>query len=476
MTIDVARNFDRPFDTFPFPETLTSVTLRLHSASTASFNFSKILRQCPLLETLSIEMLMGDWNWNRFTWGEPMKLHKNLALRSLTLSHTTLCQISLGHILHFSPKLKVLKLIGMIASDLNLTLLLQHIRKLPLDLKTLHFSVYDRPLPQELQQQVFELCPISSACDLWASDMTPLLMKELETHIPCLTTLELHWQRKGSFTTFERFPIDIIKASRLLFEYLCNSPSVANLRVLKTGVLHYNMDVSGRQQFSEPDSVAPWTSPGVWRCRNLRILHINLRDPTSSMKRRAHSRIVFGYITRVAPQLEELEIFYPYTSVNKAPYRIYAPNLCMQLEGGFCLLGRLRYLQRLRVYSAGGSIVGLCQEMDLNWIVPSGRDDKFKEMRRQEVASWQSLRLGEDLLLQDEGDVSGDGTSLDAELWGPFRNLGLLKDVEETVNEIDTGSLVPFPCLADLSFQNPLPQRPEKVLDNLFPKPSFGFW
>jgi len=136
------------------------------------------------------------------------------------------------------------------------------------------------------------------------------------------------------------------------------------------------------------------------------------------------------------------------------------------------------------VYAAGQrGNTEICHEMDLNWIVPSGRSDKFKELRQQEIASWQSLRLVEDQCeklqqqeLQDDRDGSADnGGSLDAEVRGQFRNLGLLMDVEETINEIDGGSLVPFPSLAGLSFSFGFLQWPEKELNRLFPKPKSGF-
>ncbi|KAG0292010.1 hypothetical protein BGZ96_004635 [Linnemannia gamsii] len=412
MTINVRHYIDRSLDTFPFPKTLTSIALYLQSkSSSADFNISRIVCNCPLLEELSVETLLQERI--TLTWDEPMTLHEDLALRSLTLNHISMSHAGLEHILSLTPKLK-----------------------------------------------------------------------ELEGRMPYLTTLELHWQRKGTLETSGSFTDTVLTACRLLFEYLCNSQYAVNLRVLKTGVFHHDMDLYGRGLPLDSSDItdnnsAPlqelWTPPGVWRCRNLRVLHINLQDPTSSMKRSAHSRIVFGYISRVAPQLEELEIVHPYIAVLKAPDHLYASKLCMQLEGGFCLLGRLRFLQRLTVYSPGGGILGLCKKKDLSWMVPSGQSDEFKEMRRQEIASWQSLRLVEDqcLLAQpQDGDISGDGASLDAEL---FRYLGLLRDVEEVINAIDAGSLVPFPSLVGVSFMTQALQGPQKKLERLFGKPKRGF-
>ncbi|OAQ36765.1 hypothetical protein K457DRAFT_26988 [Linnemannia elongata AG-77] len=324
MDIEIVQYISGSFDTFPFPETFTNVTLHIHSSRNASFNFNRILHRGPLLEMLSIETIRCDYNC--LTWeDEPMTPHRDLALRSLTLNQITLQHSMLAHILSSAPQLK--------------------------DTNTGSSTTSARDMSHHFRM------------DLIGIRLSSLLLKELEVHTPCLTTLELHWQRKGRVAAYEGCRNDIVTASRLLFEYLCNSPSAANLKSLKTGVLFQNMDVFGRGQpfdasFS-PALQTPSNSPGIWRC---------------------------------PPILEDLEIYFPCVIINKAPEHIYAARLCMQLEGGFCLLSRLRSLQRLRVYAAGRrGITGLCQEMDLNWIVPSGRSDKFKELRQKEIASWQSL-------------------------------------------------------------------------------------
>ncbi|KAG0064462.1 hypothetical protein BGZ90_002196 [Linnemannia elongata] len=155
MDIEIVQYISGSFDTFPFPETLANVTLYIHSSRNA------ILRRCPLLGMLSIETIRCDYNC--LSWeDEPMTPHRDLALRSLTLNQITLQHSMLTHILSSAPRLKVLKLIGMISSGIDLTLLCGYIKTLSLDLEMFHFSTYDRTLTQDLQQQALEICPITS--------------------------------------------------------------------------------------------------------------------------------------------------------------------------------------------------------------------------------------------------------------------------------------------------------------------------
>lgn len=67
---------------------------------------------------------------------------------------------------------------------------------------------------------------------------------------------------------------------------------------------------------------------------------------------------------------------------------------------------------------------------------------------------------------------------MDAKVRGQFRKLGLLMDVEETINEIDGGLMVPFPSLTELSLSYGFLQWPEKELSQLFlmPKSRFSLW
>ncbi|KAF9917871.1 hypothetical protein FBU30_000473, partial [Linnemannia zychae] len=181
-------------------------------------------------------------------------------------------------------------------------------------------------------------------------------------------------------------------------------------------------------------------------------------------------RILFGYIARVVPDLEELEICLPYLS--HIDYQ--DPKHYLRLGGGLCLLGRLKSLQRLRVFEVDGSISSISrrvQELDLNCMVPSGRCKKFKELRQAEIMSWKDRWAEEDRSSQVSRNISRyDDIHIDFEIRKQLGDLRLLEDVIETINEIDGGHLLPFPSLFGLSFYYPTLKWPEEMLEELFPK------
>ncbi|KAG9072883.1 hypothetical protein KI688_000664 [Linnemannia hyalina] len=484
MVIDIRSYPSGPFNAFPYPQTLTNIALHIRSSGSQHLNLSRILSQCSLLEVLIVEAQHTDRLY--LLWDEPTVPQGSLALRSLTLNHATIDHDRLEYLLTSSPHLKALKLISMASSRLHLPTLFHRIKTLPIDLETFHISIHELPWPRGVQQQVFELYPVTSEWNLWAAHMSPSLLKELEVHTPSLTTLELYWRRKGGRVNDEKSPDEIIMASRLLFKFLCESSHAVHLMTLKAGIFHQDMDLYRRGRYSNRNKQAVDVLPpalqgsptcsGIWRCRDLRVLHINLRDPIASLKRRQQSRIVYGYISKVVPHLEELEIFYPYYNTPEGSFVSGSQNnyrIPMVLEGGFCLLGRLRHLRRLSVISAEGKTTASCKKVDLNWMVPEGRGDDFKEKKQLEVESWQQQQLVEeeerfraqDQEQKDDAHVTGDnGDPLDNELRDQFRSLGLLREVAEMITKIDAGSLVPFPSLTGLSFEHPMLQAPEKVV------------
>ncbi|KAF9337311.1 hypothetical protein BGZ91_009533 [Linnemannia elongata] len=473
---------------FPFPETLTSLTVDIYSSETTPIDIDLILRDCPVLEHLSIAI--GLEHEREFpTWNhrpgqkqpQPQQYYPPLSLRDLTLRSVIIEPSQLERVLNSVPRLKALRLIGMPTTRDDLTQLLQHVRSLPIILETFHLSTHRWSLPEHLQKLTPDVAPVTSEWCLWAYDVSPSYLKALELHTPRLTTLELYWAKKGrpSGTLFQN-NLDLRSAPALLFKYLCTSSHAVHIRTLKIAVFHPDMDLFERGEYPDTndsiasiDAMVSPSSPGIWRCRNLQVLRLDLLDHESSPLRSfVHSRIVFGYISRVAPCLEELEIYLPFDSVSQGQHP--DPKICLQLEGGFCLLGRLRRLRSLRVGSLGGIITGSCKEMDLNWMTQAGQRGKFRELRRKEVERWRRRREKEDQQEKEKNrgqrvGVRGSNAS-EAEVWAQLHHLGLLKDVEEMVKEIDAGSYRPLPSLEGLAFDRYSLQWPEKVLRLLFPE------
>ncbi|KAK3819421.1 MAG: hypothetical protein JOS17DRAFT_820006 [Linnemannia elongata] len=480
---------------FPFPVSLTSLTIDIYSSDNTPIDIDRILRDCPILEHLSIAIGLENereaLSWNSrpgHKKQQPQQYQLPLSLQDLTLRSVIIEPQQLEHVLDSAPKLKALRLIGMLATRDNMAELLHHVRSLPIILETFHLSTHRWSLPEILQLLTPGVAPVTSEWCLWAYDVSPSYLKALELHTPRLTTLELYWSKKGRpCGTLFLNNLDLRSAPALLFKYLCTSSHAVHIKTLKIAVFHPDMDLFGRGEYPDTsdgiasiDTVVPPPSPGIWRCRNLEVLRLDLLDHRSSPLRSfVHSRIVFGYISRVAPCLEELEIFLPFDRSSQGPHP--DPKICLQLEGGLCLLGRLRQLRSLRVASLGGTITGSCKEMDLNWMTQAGQRDKFKELRRKEVESWRRRREKED---QQEKETNlgqrigarGSNSSA-AEIWAQLHHLGLLKDVEEMVKEIDVESYRPLPSLEGLAFDQYSLQWPEQVVGLLFPdtrKSLFG--
>ncbi|KAG0007926.1 hypothetical protein BGZ80_004067 [Entomortierella chlamydospora] len=106
---------------------------------------------------------------------------------------------------------------------------------------------------------------------------------------------------------------------------------------------------------SEPD----FTKRRIWACRGLRTLRLKFvsktkRDDACS----ADARMMFEYISKICPNLRELAI-----------YRL---KLNLELDSGFFLLSRLRFLQRLTVMTWTDMKL---KKKDLKWMAkhPDGK-------------------------------------------------------------------------------------------------------
>ncbi|KAF9323238.1 hypothetical protein BGZ91_003743, partial [Linnemannia elongata] len=138
--------------------------------------------------------------------------------------------------------------------------------------------------------------------------------------------------------------------SRVLHQYLCSSPLLVHL--VAPGVFYRSeyMELRGEigsdglyqpkhwdSTTSHPPAGVRRTEKRVWACRRLQTLHIFFGSTPQEEASAENSRTLFGYITRVCPDLQELVI--------------RKTALHVELEGGMCLLTRLHKLQRLTVAS-----------------------------------------------------------------------------------------------------------------------------
>ncbi|KAF9160965.1 hypothetical protein BGX20_002320 [Mortierella sp. AD010] len=90
----------------------------------------------------------------------------------------------------------------------------------------------------------------------------------------------------------------------------------------------------------------------IWSCRGLRTLHLTLRSRDLDTGNADGARIIFGYIAKVCPQLQDLFI--------------NCQQLDLSLGGGFCLLSKLHNLRTLRIFTYTGC---LTERWNVDWVI-----------------------------------------------------------------------------------------------------------
>lgn len=466
-----------PIDTYIPPiTTLASLVItHLSFGTIMGVSLSKILQNCPALEFIDID---GSYRL-QLTWA-PLVVGKDrpLNLRSFMLDSVTITPESLENLMLFTPRLKVLKLAAMSKQYANYdwSRFLGLLRSLPISLDSIHISAQDQLSSSQVLKEILDISPAVSKWSIWAFDMSASLLSELELCTDRLTTLEL-FSRPTTSSCYDCGKERLVNAPSILHHFLSTSDSLVHLRTLKTIASVGDMDIHNRGVSNEIYRPLPLLP--VWRCRGLQTLELEIHGHGESrLEHPIHSRILFGYISRAFPLLEDLRIRAPMTCFSRKWG--YSPWICRELEGGLCLLGRLKHLQRLQIVP--GNNFERNREIkyqELSWILPSGCSYKYRRMRLKIIGSrwWQEVRANEDSLetrrsaqrqqqqLQDQ--ESGGDVPVAAELPGQFQHLGLLKDVENMIKEMDSGSAHPLPSLERLTFVPHLFYRPEDAIDRI---------
>ncbi|KAF9999018.1 hypothetical protein BGZ79_007350, partial [Entomortierella chlamydospora] len=136
--------------------------------------------------------------------------------------------------------------------------------------------------------------------------------------------------------------------SNTFHSFLCSASSLLHLLTPKVPYfaeyLNLSGDISDNALYSPQDHALEngftpmlrGTKSRVWACRGLLTLRMmfvsrNWRDEPSA----ENARMMFGYISTVCPNLRELEID--------------REELDLKLDGGFCLLTRLRFLESFSI-------------------------------------------------------------------------------------------------------------------------------
>ncbi|KAK3806228.1 MAG: hypothetical protein JOS17DRAFT_767683 [Linnemannia elongata] len=502
VVLQVAYNFsDELKNSLPFPPSLTHLTI--DHMTRFAVDIRRILTICPLLE--SLHLLTSTYVYLQGAWvneGQAPLLHR-VQLRSLVIQRFNTSQSTMEDILTMTPNLEDLQLVALVknrnGSRWDWKRFFNHIQTLSLKLKRFHFSMSQEVLPDdELQEAAFSMCPHARDRTFSPYDLTPNVVRRL-TELPFfLTSLEIlpssnHLCHPQGWRLDERV-LDSVYSARPLHQLLCESPSLRHLKTLRMTYILDFMDIHRRLQMytlqeeegeGQPIVALADLTPGIWICRGLTTLEVDVHFHRKGTRRGAHlPRIVYGYISRVCPCLQDLRITFPFF----CNIHIHSQNgreNPYDLEAGLCLLSRLVYLERLRVFYQTVD----CKIWELNWLCRSGRTVADRNERRRIVDGWtillelEAVKEGARLKTHTGTDfVQGAAAAAvrceDVKLMTGLQKLGLLQDVREMVLEMDRNDFVCLPELYELAVGRiHLEQPPEKEMRStfdIFPGPRRG--
>ncbi|KAG9072917.1 hypothetical protein KI688_000698 [Linnemannia hyalina] len=362
----------------PLLSTLRRLELRFASGY---LDLNVLFRGAPSLEALDIRChatLIGDlWGklFNQFRGEQP------LLLRSIIFGHVQFPQAGVEAMVSMSPQLRELVLFDIAMTNYSWTgkktrnfplKLLDHIQSLSLPLERLYISDREDPMTPEFLSHQLKICPLKGEFFTW--DLTLDVIQVIQQIPNIITTLEIAAPGQCGLDS-------------TLHNYLCSSPHLLHLRAPKIEYQVNRMDFHRRLSDTNTTRFHRFPAlgqPQIWACSNLQTLHLGIYsfgdspplDPTFNEQ----GRVLFGYIPRVTPRLQELCLnLSPHLSSNGA-----SPRLC--LESGLCLLTKLTRLVKLRV--AGELTRQVNVPEDIEWMLQSGHSLEMRARRRTIVAGW----------------------------------------------------------------------------------------
>ncbi|KAG0364938.1 hypothetical protein BGX24_004340, partial [Mortierella sp. AD032] len=481
----------------PYLSTLTR--LRLQIADNGKIWLSRIFSACPLLESFEVDAknyveFPSPWvvretpqerhqRQQQQQEGHTTTSRRQLPLQSFILRNGHFAQPDLESLLAITPRLQELKLITLrsgIWIEQNHTDLTQisastmaYLKTHKIALRSFHLSLANTSLASS-QCSMFLVTPQSTDWTFSTQDLSPVMVKQLQETLNVVTRLEIHHQDRAK-----------LLANSGLHEYLCMSPHLLHLKAPYAAYLLEYMDVHSRANLAssvrgtgvsrggggsgDDSGSAESTLRGrVWACRNLQSLHLGTHPQHGfPYGTKVHSRIVYGYLTSICPNIRDLRID-PYYHTALLP----RPILFMDLDAGMCLLSRLRYLETLLIGSAGMTTAS--GSRDLTWMVASGWTAEARREREKTMGGWKTRLLEETQQNSRTSLKSLEGPYVDSDLVKSLQHLGLLEDVKNTLDrmgeKVESGEYC-WPLLQRLSINRPieLGRAPETELRRLFP-------
>ena len=463
-----------------------------------------VLESCPLLQRLYIDSVATTGRVLLKPWFSPARINPRdsqrrkrspSALRSLVLRNVSVPQSCLETLITITPHLRELILVvkeffpdqypddnddAIAARIADSPRRIRELVKLhhSATLCSFFFSPPHTVLSTDTIQDWIQDSPAPHTNLDWTIEgpkLTPSIITHLTTQVP------------NTVTT-----LNILGECPTLHDYLCASPHLLHLVAPKSAIALDALDIHFRQRQGHPlpSAVLSYQQqqqqqqrqqfPNVWACRRLQTLYIAFLPQKATA---SSSRLIFGYISRVCPRLQDLEIHGPeHLTRNENAW----PNeeeesygrLCVRLESGLCLLSRLKDLERLVVGTVHHDTFVLLEDdsddddvygggededlaVDFDWMVPAGhsadrrharqawidREDmkggggwakrleieESKEVVRRQNYQQFLVDYGGAIKIQQGGASESEKTDLIKSL----EDLGLLKDVKQVLEEMD---------------------------------------
>lgn len=483
--LEIGGEIDYDERILPLAPFLSSLTvLRIHLKHRFDVPLDSLLEALPLLERLDLRTygpLTFSAERTNTTVGQGQELgqvdsvRKLPRLRSLIFEHSRVHQVELEAFLARTTRLQELKLIELLSKwrtvyrqetfHYDAPRLLCHLQGLALPLHTLHVSIFDTEIPVEVQGE-FDKLVAPWTRDLTARELFPSRIRSMD-------------QLQNTITMLNLFGSKTCGVDDVLHQYLCSSPHLQHLKAPDTIYLVNHLDLhrcleSTRSRLSASTtghSIA--SQPGIWKCRRLRTLHMGFHTLDHDMyafSTPQHAQIIFGYISLVCPNLEDLFIH----GTEELETSEMSPGA--ELEPGLCLLTRLRFLRVLKVGKTWRRMLRYnirrpqaCRmprddddekgSEEFNWMVPAGHTERARLARRKGAVGWGRVMRYERFLdqqLQSDNNNSTNSNSdrnvptgeklgsetrvedvADAKLKEALKDLGKLTDVMNAIEGMD---------------------------------------
>ncbi|KAG0216119.1 hypothetical protein BGX33_000456 [Mortierella sp. NVP41] len=452
----------------PYMASLTSLTIR--EVSDSLFTMSQLLDTCIHLELLHIESLRttnlaGPWLPNRILNDGEQPSLPPFPLKTLRLICVQLPQPCLEIFLASTPYLQELKIVlgdHVVENGNDLTRLCQHLHSLPgLRLRSFHYSMSMERGPAQTAEdyaRMMAVCPQSTDWTVQGSHLSFDTSRLLLDNTQRITTLE------------------ILEHTRYLHDVLCQMPHLLSVKAASSDIPYEYLDVfSGwlpraSTLSPNPDGRHESSVQRVWACRNLQTCRLAFSGVGLDQRT---SRLVYGYVSLVCPNLRDVMLCFPDVFLERGILHgsNFSATLCMDLPDGFCLLTRLKDLERLSI--GGVDMNGLVLESwAIDWMVSSASSSRtlsassspatlsssntlspwsqrnLNKMTRQKVfAEWTTaIARAESKIAENVQRVKSmsrervqERYGADLDLMIQLSTLGYLVDVRSVLEEIDSG-------------------------------------